>query len=519
METEGVDGILMFLYANRTLALMGLVKTLSYPVFLVVIHLLNIPISWALYLLWLTAAVLTALFFKRITRSKYFSSFVFVIVLYLPVAFDSWVGQRLYRNIVFAPATCILIALLALLILSILKNRPHKLLLTGFSVWFVFCYYLNENGIWLIPMLLVVLVAGVYAGLRRKGTVKVRLLRGGVIVLIPLIVFSLVTVAYRSVAYSITGVPEIETRTQGEQGRFISNLYHIDDKNRTVTNWIPRTVIEQAWEASDTLKEEYPELGRDLIDAMQKTETGMIDGDMLGWELKMLVPKYFQSTREIEQVMKQVNQELDEAFEAGTIQRTSGLSLTQSAPDKSLAEAIELAKHLPVWLSVHMFYSDQDVTLPVISYSENRALVEEFASITLYPSEKSSFDNRLATITIDIERFISSGYQFVLAPLLVLCMVASVAILIIRRKRAKGLSLLLAALFCMGYAAVYLFGIAFFAEWIWVSLGIPELMHMKFYAVSAAPLLLFAELFAAAFLVMNIRQKAALASGSALSSP
>ena len=270
------------------------------------------------------------------TKNKWIRLFVFVYVLFLPVAFTSWGGLRIYRNTIIAPAIILTFSLLLLGLVNIVREEKIKK-----TVWlailaglvFAFTYYLKEDGIWMMACLAVLLIIElgiVFCKIRKEKTKQKtkKTLKWVTICLIPFFVWFAWTNIYKGVNHAFFGVYETNTRTKGELGKFVEKIYKIDDEGRTDIIWAPVGAIKKAFEVSPTLGS-HPELLEEIM------TTGFQSGDILKdpirydfltWILRSELADagLWTSEEDVSNMFKQINAELDEAFSNGTLKKAEG---------------------------------------------------------------------------------------------------------------------------------------------------------------------------------------------------
>ncbi|MCR5026525.1 MAG: hypothetical protein K6A34_03665, partial [Methanobrevibacter sp.] len=83
---------------------MTLAKTMSYPLFLFLVNISGLSYKFCLSVFWIIASlVLTYGIQKFVCKNKLVLLFSFVFIIFLPIAFDSWGGTRIYRNSILVP--------------------------------------------------------------------------------------------------------------------------------------------------------------------------------------------------------------------------------------------------------------------------------------------------------------------------------------------------------------------------------------------------------------------------------
>lgn len=317
---------------------LALIKDLSFSLFLGFSAITNLPYTVVLSAFWALTAFVVWLLVRKVTDKKWVQLLAFFYVLFLPIAFSSWGGLRVYRNAIIAPSVILTFSLALMVLLALVRGEKNKktvwtAIFAGIS--FAFTYFLKEDGLWLKAcMLVLLLVCLTIIGYRlfkkrAKGRFEVKKAISWLIIcLIPFGVLFLWDNVYRGVNYAFFGVYEINTRTEGELGEFVENIYKIDSPNRSEEVWAPYDAIEKAFEASPTLAS-HPK----LLDEIMNTgwnEGGIkvnpIKYDFLGWVMRSELADagLWTSEKDVNEMFKRVNDELNEAFKNGSLKKAEG---------------------------------------------------------------------------------------------------------------------------------------------------------------------------------------------------
>lgn len=356
---ETFDDKLMFDYAQlrthfHNFNYLSLAKTMSYPLFLDACYALHINYTLALSLIWCIAALLFSLLIWKLFRNRLISFAFFTYVLFIPTAFDYYFGGRIYRNSIITPFTVMTFSLIFLNIYNAVKRRqtPHRLMTVLVSVFagfvFTYTYYIKEDGLWLLASLgffsLVTSVILLIRLLRKKSILKKTIFHIFMLFL-PFLIFAAGTEAYKEINYHYFGVREIQTRTEGEPGRFVKNLYSMDAKGRSNYVWTPEDAIAQAIAVSPTLQSRP-----DLIDNLY-VNPWAVDlkqdpyyGDHLTWGLRYAMSQHalYDSEQQAADFLGRVNDEIEAAYADGRLKKSDRFQILSSAGGFSREEFPEL---------------------------------------------------------------------------------------------------------------------------------------------------------------------------------
>ena len=314
----------------------SLIKNLAFSLFLGVNAISGIPYTIMTGILWSITALVVWFLIKKMTDKKWVQLFGFVYVLFLPIAFESWGGLRIYRNAIIAPCIILTFSLLLFIVIDIIKGEKVKKssiitsLLAG--IMFSFTYFLKEDGIWLkltvaalMAICACILIVRLIRSKNKSKPIIKKCFLWLVVCIIPFVVLSIGDKLYKGFNQMAFGVYETNTRTEGELGKFV---YSIDSPNRTVAVWAPYDAIEAAFNASPTLSS-HP----GLLEAIRTTEwfdgdiiKNPIPKDFLTWVIRteLVQEGLWTSEKDVSNLFKQVNSEIQQAFEDGTLKKATG---------------------------------------------------------------------------------------------------------------------------------------------------------------------------------------------------
>lgn len=518
---------------------LSLVKDMSYPIFIDFVHITGLSYSMVLSIIWIVAAILTVKMLKNITENKFLLIFTYLFILFTPSAFDVFIGTRLYRNSIIVPFVLITFVLMLDIVLNLItKSKICSINVICNSVFlgfvFSFTYYIKEDGIWLLPCLVLTVLISVaivsyrYVKFNKINEInqsKTRVIMLVVTICLPILIFTLNTNIYKLINYHYFGVYEINTRTEGEVGKFVNNVYKIKSDDRTVEIWAPYDAIDKAFKSSKTLGN-YPELKDKIIHTPWfggDINKEPIYGDFLTWVLRsaLVDSNVWQSERQVSDLFRQVNIELEDAFNNGTLQKDNKFQISASSGGRSLKEILQL-KNLVVQqykcaLKLDGYYPGGNFgSYQHLGFCEAATILTnmnhmpfEHDIINNYKLKQFSYGNNIASDVFKIYSFIN--------PILFILSVVSILIVcfkIFRKKyenkaskRVVHVSVTLIMFILLGISFMYAIGIAWFSEFLSSYNSISFVELLKFYSVGLVPLVYLFEIFGIYLLIDNIKIK------------
>lgn len=539
--------------------LWAVAKSASYSYLLNLLMKLDIPYTLFMSLLWVTAALLTVHAVRGLWMRcaqyddnsgsagerglpTWFFAVSYAVLVFCPTAFDKDVGTRIYRESIMTPLVLLFIGVSLMFIIGGIDAARCALLRPSAREWvwgvilgilWTFYWFVKESGIWLAPSLLVVFAC--YAILRYRFTVrarrakrprdgetagagivddsaKVRGLRARILasaivtIMMPLAIFGCGDAAYRAVNMHYFGVPYASVRTEGEIAGFFQRLYSIASDERTDYYWVPWSVMEQAIDASPTLRSQTELLEALRVGAFVEDEDGVWNQgphhDMAVWTMMRALSDVglYKNQTDPQKLFRQINQELD----AADLPQSTGITFSASLPKKTLGEIWAMRSDWAKVIYASVLWrdyvvADDDYSQMPEDWQQRVRLMEltlnEVLDSPQDPSTSRAWPQRIGLV---IARRINVAYQYC-APVLLTLMMASVVMACvaissrIRRKYAVPHTiwmLLIVGVGCAGSAAALTLAVS----WLCSSRTVET---FAYYTAPIVPLMMLVEMIAA----------------------
>lgn len=512
------DDLLMLTYSNipkyfHEWNILTLCKTISYPLFLFFVNITGIS-----YRIWLSILCLISGFLviyalnKYITKNKAILILAFVFILFQPFNFEITTSAKIYRNAILMPCTIIFLTTLYILINQLISKEFNTLktifwgIIVGLT--FTFTFYIKEDGIIFFPILavslLVIILFKLYKLLKENkinGKKLIskpdmqKLIKFIIICIIPLLIFSALTIGLKEVNNHYFGVSEINTRTEGELGEFYQNLLKIDDENKNNTIWIPASTIEKAWDASPTLQSR-PDLYNEIMYGgwvQGNYSATPLEGDHFTWAIRdsLNTVGLFTSEKTVNDFFFKVNNELEQAFENGTLEKSDKIFISSSATGRSIDELNQIIPYIIEGLKNNLFYENivyeaypiPNTTNTVINaQTEYTELVLNDNFITLNNNPDTvEFKTKIPTAIIGMDVLLYQTISYIVVALSLIGFI-SLGIYQIKNKfKNRTLTALVGFQFLLlGTFIVQIIGVSWFISWIEIERGV-----MNYYTASS----------------------------------
>ena len=515
------DDLLMLDYASKMHYLSpnvnSLVKTMSFPILLDVVHLSRIP--WTIWYstIWFFAAIVVYILSKKLFKNKYLPLFFYTYVLFFYSAFTVSIGLRVYRNCIIPPFVIITIGLIIILIFNIITEVNKYNIFTSIilGICFTFTYYIKEDGMWLLCVLLFAIFLTFCILIINKYKLKNNF-KKIVCLLIPILIFVLSTNIYKLINLKFFGVYEVNTRTEGEYGKFINNIYKIESDNRNSYCWAPYDAIEKAFENSKTLSE-----NKHLLDGILTTNSFALEGDIkknpipgdfLSWVLRYELERagLWTNEKNVNNFFKKVNDELKYSFKMKNLKKDDRFQILSSAAGLTKKEIISLFPLLIDNMKTSIFlsniYEDKldtriftyEAFLPILDYQLSR-----YAKILNMPKIlNENYKNTIkpANIISDITDFL---YR-IINTIMFIVFLSSIVIFIkkiFNKKFLKSdLLIILSSVFLFLISVTYAFCISWFINFLCIDNPNNKNLFIIFYNTATAQILVFVYIFSFAYL-------------------
>ena len=331
-------------YNNRTL-----VKGITYPLFLVINHGLGLPYTFTL-----TAVYgLVCWFFTHVLRNffhnKIILGIIFTFLYFLPSCQSLETLVRVYRNSM-APV-------LALLVIAMLWEMYFRrnckwniafFILTGLC--FAAFWNLREDSIWLMPVFLVgCIITAIQMGVDHKLRVGKFFHAKLLLVVIPLVVFSLCNVGIKAVNYHNYGIFVRNELSEGGFANLMKAIYAVEPEEDIVRVSTPKSTVDRLYQVSPSFATLQTALDANFNagwDQNDGTLDGQIQDGWFFWCLRdCIVQSGYTTPTIINDFCQQAADEINQALDNGTLEKRSGMVMPTSimSPWRS-----EYAKELPL---------------------------------------------------------------------------------------------------------------------------------------------------------------------------
>lgn len=336
----------------------------------------------AQFCIWMAASIVMGMAVWKIFHNAIFASFTYGYILWNPLAFENWLGLRMYRNSLYPPLIFFVMGLILLwlnaftpladsrdgrrkevetevphhadevMVASGLSTRLHIVLYAVMGIvmglGMAELLLLKEDSLWLVPLYVFVLFYKLFLVMRHELEMGLRIMVILVSLLPSIVTFGAVSIN-KAVNQRYFGVYLLNTRTEGELAGFTNRIYAIDSPDQNTTTWAPPSSLKAAIANSPTLRSDPK-----LIDALwhggfaaPNMDLKPIRGDFLTWQIRIAVTHSshgWKNEASVQRLFARVNAELDRAFATGKLKKTQKISLSPSLVPRSKHQILELVR-------------------------------------------------------------------------------------------------------------------------------------------------------------------------------
>lgn len=452
-------------------------KSASFPVVVALGYLCGIPYSAGLIISYIFAVALLCIALFRLIPNRRFIVLTYLFLLYSPVMFHEENTQKLYRGGYIIVFSLITIAAVIGIYTNIVQKEITllKWSICGAVSLPVF-WFLKEDSVWLLPFVLGGLTCGgVKLFLSRKTAEHLR--KRTFLLLFPLLILCAVTFLYRCNNYRHYGQFAVTDRQDTYFGKMLGALIKIEDET-TGRVWITRKMLEKAMSASPTLAS----VRDDIEDGYEKgywvNNDGEVDGDLIIWALRqdfMDAGIYEKGGKYVNQFYRGIYEELENAFETGTLKQTEGkLYISSITVGLTPNELISYyGTRLPGVLHMIAVYGENVTTIHPATgkYSDIMTMAGLANSKFTWPDAVNPLQSYDSTV-VHIDTWITALYQKAGIPLAVAGIVGCLLLLVkvikelLHQKVTADSSVLLILIGLSVTCAIVIFGVMWFCNFL-----------------------------------------------------
>ncbi|ADZ20017.1 membrane protein [Clostridium acetobutylicum EA 2018] len=330
-------------------------KGITFPLYLDIIHMIGLPFIFANVLMCFVASLTFIIVIKKIIPNINALAIIYTVLMFNPIASDSWTLQRVYRDSIYS---YLVVILFSLIIAIYLNRRTSSSKLLCFSLgagFFLSAVWLaREDSPWVSPFVAVALiVTAVLIFLDKNLEIKIRLKKILSLTVIPIfLIISILTVS--TINYTHYGVFMTNEYTGGYLPELFKELTIIKPDKWMPQVPIPRSTREKAYKVSPTFAKLKNTLENHAFVAT--TPGGNASCSMLAWAVIDSTQWYgLKDARSSQEFYKKSSEEIKAAIKSGKLKTRGGYIFMFESPwnnsyikplIRSLGETLRMTIHM-----------------------------------------------------------------------------------------------------------------------------------------------------------------------------
>lgn len=270
--------------------------------------------------------------------SKLSRFIIYVLLIYSPVTFSNLTALRVYRNSVLPYLVIFVFA--GFIALFLRKEEEQKKTFIPWIILECIClpifWYMKEDSIWVLPFCIVISIMSlvwIYINDRK------RILRKTIYFILPFFSVMVVSCATMILNYRYYGIATVNDRSGTEAADFYANLLRIEgDSGENEAVWVDDETLQLVSSVSPTFAPIYEE--------MKKSDAFLTDGELYGdyyiWKIRFIMDElgYYKTASKANETYEKMNDELEEAFSNGDIQKDNLIHLSPQMKGLTVKEII-----------------------------------------------------------------------------------------------------------------------------------------------------------------------------------
>lgn len=330
-----LDGNYLGDYCNKTL-----LKRISYPLFISVCKIINIPYLTGLGLFWMLAAVLFTFAVRKVITNKKTLFFMYIFLLFNPVMYSFKWAQSMYRNSIVAPATMLVLASLIGMYFSRNKKKEFLIWSLASGISFSFFWNIREDTIWLLPFFVCAILIGTIKWILENRKAAIKQCIGKITLFaLPLILFCMSCIITQLVNYKYYGIYS-SNELYDSNFREMINIFNTLDENPELKSdkgiTISYDTMQKLYMVSPTLAGIKDEIQTYVFDSFWQTigdniNDGEVYGGYIYWAMRDAVEAagYYENGKTANDFYGNIVKEVQTAIDNGTlkVEENNGINI------------------------------------------------------------------------------------------------------------------------------------------------------------------------------------------------
>lgn len=229
-----------------------LLKGVSFPIFLVMIHRLGIPYIVAVVMFYIAACAVFIYALRPVVKSDITRAICYILLLFNPGLGSMGGLQRVYLSTIVGPLCLLIFA--GVFSMFVFHDNLRKMikwsLLTSISL--AFLWQTKDDAIWIIPFVIVAMIVTIVLAVKKFGKTQKSIL-AVIICLLPFTMISFFNIAISTINYTKYDTYVTREIDEGNYADLISKMYSVKDDDDIDYVSVSRNKLDTLYSISPTL--------------------------------------------------------------------------------------------------------------------------------------------------------------------------------------------------------------------------------------------------------------------------
>lgn len=427
ISNAAVDDRLMINIANSLLSkdwLGGynqytLVKGLFFPVVLAGSHIIGIPYTIVITLLYIMACILFIYMLRNILKNKLLIGIIFCMLLFNPVSTSLTSFSRVYRNCLTPIQVLIILAASLEVYFRINKEENFITIIWSIITGLVLASFYNtrEDYIWIMPYMIFILVITLIKVLIKKYEIK-KIIKKSIIIMLPVFILILINFIISCLNYYCYGIFTTNELNNSNFTLAMKSIYSVKNNEEIEHVSVTREKLERIYAVSPTLNYLKEDLNNS-IDIYKSADRNPSDNEVedgwFFWCLRHAVSTKggYENAQKANEIYLNIHNEIEIAIKDGKLESQKIMPSALMSPWRS-GYFLKLVNKIGEIVSFISTYKDTSANC-VESISDGGQGIELFEVLTnnqaIYPTHDNELEINNRNLYIDRINNINKIYE------------------------------------------------------------------------------------------------------------
>lgn len=298
-----------------------------FPFYLALNSALGIPFLIANEILWFVAVLVIVFLVKKYTNKKWPLYVAFLLLFFNPATFATAVSVRIYRDAILPSLILICLGSLFHVFTNIKNEKPFKGWLITYVASLTVFWYLREESIWIVPVILLCSLAIVLVVAKSKAVIKCKRKIILELFLAPILSILVVGLGFRTINFALYGSFVVSEDQSAAFQDFYNAIGKISSEQRTNTIDLPTDVRYKIYSISPTFATIEDVMENTVFPDIKKhgDNPEQINTGWTSWAIRqaMTAAGYYDNAKAANDFYAQVAKDINVACDEGKLECTN----------------------------------------------------------------------------------------------------------------------------------------------------------------------------------------------------